>query len=136
MAKLDQQVPHEIRILVVDDSDLMRHNLRRLLEAQDHWKVCDEASNGQEAVAKSNEQKFDVIVLDFQMPLMDGLMAARQIRKESPEIPILMVTLHASEHLAEEARKEGIGGVCGKADIKCVVQGVKAILQNRSYFHI
>lgn len=125
----------ETRILVVDDSDLMRRNLRTVLEAQDHWKVCDEASNGREAVTKFDDQKFDVVVLDFQMPEMDGLEAARQIVGRSPGMPILMVTLHASSQLAEQARRIGIRGVCSKTDIKCVVEGIEAILQDKPYFH-
>jgi DNA-binding NarL/FixJ family response regulator len=134
MPQAIQAAPQEIRILVVDDSDLMRRSLRTLLEGQDHWKVCDEASNGQEAVKKFSQEKFDIVVLDFQMPVMDGLEAARQITKRSPATPILLVTMHASPLLADEARKAGIRGVCGKADIECVVEGIEAILHGKPYF--
>lgn len=120
--------------MVVDDSDLMRRSLRNLLEGQNHWKVCDEASNGQEAVTKFSHEKFDLVVLDFQMPVMNGLEAARQITGQCPGTPILMLTMHASPQLAQEARKVGIRGVCGKADIKCVVEGIETILQHKSYF--
>jgi DNA-binding NarL/FixJ family response regulator len=126
--------PLEIRIMVVDDSDLMRRSLRTLLDGQDHWKVCDEASNGQEAVTKFSHEKFDIVVLDFQMPVMDGLEAARQITGRSPGTLILMVTMHASPQLAQEARRVGIRGLCGKADIKCVVEGIEALLQDKPYF--
>jgi DNA-binding NarL/FixJ family response regulator len=124
---------HEIRILVVDDSALMRRSLRTLLEGQHNWKVCDEASNGREALAKFNHEKFDVVVLDFQMPGMDGLEAAKQITRRSAT-PILMVTMHVSPQLAVEAQKVGIRGMCAKADIKCVIEGVAAVLENRPYF--
>jgi DNA-binding NarL/FixJ family response regulator len=70
----------------------MRHTLRNLLESQNDWRVCDEASNGDEAVAKFDKEKFDVVVLDFQMPGMNGLDAAKQITLRSPFTPILMVT--------------------------------------------
>jgi DNA-binding NarL/FixJ family response regulator len=122
------------RILVVDDSALMRHSLRTLLEAQDDWKVCDEASDGREAVEKFDKNKFDVIVLDFQMPGMNGLDAAKLITQRSPSTPILMVTLHDSPQLAEEARKVGIRGVCPKTDVEGVVEGVTTILDNKPYF--
>ena len=112
----------------------MRRTLKNLLERQDHWKVCAEASDGQEAVAKFDKDKFDVIVLDFQMPRMNGLEAAKEITSRSPSTPILMVTLHHSPQLAEEARKNGIRGLCAKADIDCVVEGVTTILDNKSYF--
>ncbi len=129
-----QPRPPGPRILVVDDNAFMRRTLRSLLESQDHWQVCDEASDGREAVAKFDKEKFDVIVLDFQMPVMNGLDAARQITSRSPTTPILMVTMHDSSQLAEEARKVGIRGMCPKADIGCVVEGVTAILDNKSYF--
>jgi DNA-binding NarL/FixJ family response regulator len=119
---------------VVDDNAVMRRTLRNLLETQDNWKVCDEASDGREAVAKFDKEKFDVVVLDFQMPGMNGLDAAKQITSRSPNTPILMVTLHHSSHLAEEARKAGIRGICPKADIECVVEGITTILDNKSYF--
>jgi CheY-like chemotaxis protein len=105
MPQAIQARQQETRILVVDDSELMRRSLRTLLEGQDHWKVCDEASNGQEAVTKFSHKKFDIVVLDFQMPVMDGLEASRQITGRSPGTPILMVTMHASSHLAQESAK-------------------------------
>ncbi len=122
------------RILVVDDNEVMRRALRNLLETQDDWKVCDEASDGWEAVAKFDKEKFDVIVLDCQMPGMNGLDAAKEITSRLPSTPILMVTLHYSPQLAEEARRIGIRGICPKADIECVVEGVTTILDNKSYF--
>jgi DNA-binding NarL/FixJ family response regulator len=126
------------RILVVDDNAFMRRSLRYVLESQDQWEVVDEASDGVEAVAKFGKEKendnVDAVVIDFQMPRMNGLEAARRIEELSPGTPILMVTLHNSRELAEEARKAGILGVCGKSDIGCVVEGVNAILENQPYF--
>jgi DNA-binding NarL/FixJ family response regulator len=122
------------RILIVDDSALMRRNLRTLLEAQDSWEVSGEAADGLEAIAKTDEQEFDVILLDLQMPRMDGLQVAKHITSRWPDMPILMVSMHASQQLWNEARKVGIRGVCGKADIKCVVEGIATILENKPYF--
>lgn len=122
------------RILVVDDNEAMRRTLRGLLEAHDHWKVCDEASSGLEAVAKFDEQKFDIIVLDLQMPGMNGLDAAKEITSRSPTTPILMVTMHDSPQLEQEARKAGIRGICPKTDIQCLVEGIATILDNKPSF--
>ena len=118
----------------MDDNAVMRRTLKTILETQDDWKVCDEASDGREAVTKFDQEKFDVIVLDFQMPYMNGLDAAKQITLRSPSTPILMVTLHNSPELAKEARKVGIRRICPKADIECVVEGVTTILNNKLYF--
>jgi DNA-binding NarL/FixJ family response regulator len=122
------------RILVVDDNAVIRRSLRSLLEAQDDWQVCGEAADGKEAVAKFDKEKFNVIVLDFQMPNMNGLDAAKEITARSPNTPILMVTLHSSPQLTAEARKAGIRGLCPKADIDCLVEGVATVLNNKPYF--
>jgi DNA-binding NarL/FixJ family response regulator len=122
------------RILVVDDSQVMRRCLRRLLERHPHWKVYGEAPDGREAVQKAQQVGPDVIVLDFQMPEMNGLDAARSLQEQSPRVPILMVSAHMSPQLAEEARKVGIRGVCAKSDVFCVVEAVQTLLHNGTYF--
>jgi DNA-binding NarL/FixJ family response regulator len=125
-----------IRILVVDDNAAVRGYLRGILEQNDDWRVCDEARNGQEAVErfKFHNNRPDVVVLDFQMPEMNGLDAARLITKISPETPILMVTLYLSRQLSEEARKAGIRGACAKTDVRSVVNAVGALLREETYF--
>lgn len=122
------------RILVVDDSQTMRQSLRHLLERHPHWTVCGEASDGREAVKKAEQVGPDVIVLDFQMPEMNGLDAARSITRRLPRVPILMVSIHMSPQLADEARKVGIRGVCAKSDVFCVVEAVETLLNNGTYF--
>ena len=123
-----------VRILVADDNPAVRRYLRGLLEQQVDWLVCDEVSNGQEAVERFQQAKPDLIVLDFQMPEMNGLDAARRIVDLSPKTPILMVTIHLSKQLSEEARKVGIRGACAKTDISSVVDAVGALLREETYF--
>lgn len=65
----------------------MRRGLRNLLERHPHWRVCGEASDGREAVEKTKQEDPDVIVLDIQMPEMNGLDAAKSIRQRSPRVP-------------------------------------------------
>ena len=96
--------------------------------------MCSEASNGKEAIEKVQQAAPDVIVLDFQMPKMNGLDAAKEIRKQSPEIPILMVTLHMSPQLEDQAKKIGISGACDKGNINCVVEGVDTLLHHGTYY--
>ena len=75
-----------------------------------------------------------MILLDFQMPDVNGIDVARQVSQMFPEIPILMVTIHLSNQLAQEARKVGIRGVCSKSDVGSIVEAVDTILQHGSYF--
>ena len=123
-----------VRILVADDNPAIRRCLRGLLDHHDDWEVCDEASNGKEAVERFQEAKPDLIVIDFQMPEMNGLDAARRIVDLSPKTPILMVTIHLSKQLSEEARRVGIRGTCPKGNIHCVVDAVGALLRHETYF--
>ncbi|MGA8538795.1 MAG: response regulator transcription factor [Terriglobales bacterium] len=128
------QETRSVRILVVDDSPSVRRYLRGALEQQSDWRVCDEARNGQEAIDTFQKVRPDVIVLDFQMPHMNGLDAARIISHLSPRTPILIVTLDPSKQLADEARKVGARGTCSKADIASVVNAVGALLREETYF--
>jgi DNA-binding NarL/FixJ family response regulator len=105
-----------------------------LLEQQEGWKVCDEVNDGAEAVRRFESRHHDLVVLDFQMPEMNGLDAARQINQVSPNTPILLVTLYLSEQLSIEARRAGIRGACAKADISSVVDAVSALLREETYF--
>jgi DNA-binding NarL/FixJ family response regulator len=75
-----------------------------------------------------------MILLDFQMPDVNGIDVARQVSQLFPEIPILMVTIHLSNQLAEEARKVGIRGVCSKSDVGSIVEAVDTLLHHGNYF--
>ena len=123
-----------VRILVADDNPAIRRCLRGLLDQQSDWLVCDEVSNGKEAVERFRQIKPDLIVIDFQMPEMNGLDAARHIVKLSPKTPILMVTIHLSKQLSDEARKAGIRGACAKTNIGAVIDAVGALLRDETYF--
>jgi DNA-binding NarL/FixJ family response regulator len=125
-----------VRILVVDDNPAVRRYLRAILEQQSAWRVCAEARSGAEAMEKVFESKPDLILLDHQMPDLNGVDVAKLISRSFPEIPILMVTLHLSSQLAEAARQAGIKGACAKQDIGSVVEAVEVLLQQETYFRL
>lgn len=123
-----------MRILVVDDNPAVRHYLRAILEQQTAWQVCDEARTGGEALQRVKKAPPDLILLDFQMPDLNGLDVAQQISELFPRIPILMVTIHLSTQLAEAARRVGVRGACAKSDVGSIVQAVDALLHEQTYF--
>src|SRR5258707_14434305 len=123
-----------VRILVVDDNPAVRSYLRSILEQQAAWQVCDEARTGAEAIQRVQNAPPDVILLDFQMPDLNGLDVAQQIFQLFPQIPILMVTIHLSTQLAEAARKAGIRGACAKQDVGSIVEAVGVLLNQGTYF--
>jgi two-component system invasion response regulator UvrY len=122
------------RILLVDDNPAVRRYLRAILEQQDGWKVSGEARTGAEALHQVLESPPDLVVLDYQMPDLNGVDVARQISEMFPEIPILMVTLHLSRQLADAAREAGVRGACAKQDIGSVVEAVDVLLHHKTYF--
>jgi DNA-binding NarL/FixJ family response regulator len=123
-----------VRILVADDNPAVRNFLRSLLEQQSNWQVCNQVPTGAEALQRVKENRPDIILLDFQMPDLNGIEVAREIARLFPEIPILMVTIHPSKQLVEEARNTGIRGVCAKWDVGSIVEAVNALLRQETYF--
>ena len=77
--------------------------------------VCGEAENGENAVARVKELIPDLVILDLQMPVMNGLDAARRIAQIAPQLPMLMFTMYSSEYLVTEARAAGIKDVFSKS---------------------
>lgn len=112
----------------------MRHYLRAILEQQAAWQVCGEARTGKEAITRVQRSSPDLILLDFQMPDLNGLDVAREIHHSSPGVPILMVSVHMSKQLAAAARAVGIRGVCAKSDVGSIVGAVQTLLQGKDYF--
>ncbi len=123
------------RILIADDSSVVREQLRKLLEMRPDWQVCGEAVDGEQAVARTAELSPDLIILDFAMPGMNGLQSARKIGKSFPEIPILLFTMFLSSELIQDARNCGIRGAVAKNEIvRDLVPGIEAVLRAETYF--
>lgn len=125
-----------VRILIVDDNPSVRHYLRAILEQQASWHVCGEARTGAEALHMVLEAPPDLVLLDYQMPDLNGVDVARQISGLFPKLPILMVTLHLSKQLSEAARQAGVRGACAKQDIGSVVEAVEVLLRDQTYFPV
>jgi DNA-binding NarL/FixJ family response regulator len=123
-----------VKIFIVDDNAMIRAHLRAVLEKPGKWAVVGEAENGRRAVEKVHDRAPDVTVMDFLMPEMNGLEAARQIRKDASNAPILMVTSDPTRQLEEEAKKVGIRGLCSKSDVYCIRQAIEAVLRGGTYF--
>jgi DNA-binding NarL/FixJ family response regulator len=109
--------PISVQILIVDDSDIFREGLRTMIEIKDNWEVVGEAADGLEAIQKARQLRPDLIIMDLSMPRMAGMQAACEILKDFPAIPILLLTLHFTGQLAEEAREVGIRATMSKTDM-------------------
>jgi DNA-binding NarL/FixJ family response regulator len=117
------------KILIADDNAVLRRLLKNVLSHKPEWNVCGEASDGNEALHLALELKPDLVVLDIAMPTMDGLRAASEILKATPEVPIILYTLHKNEQIELEGKKAGVRRVIGKSeDPELLLQCVSELL--------
>jgi DNA-binding NarL/FixJ family response regulator len=124
-----------VRILVVDDHDIMRRGLKQLLSSQPGWEVCGEAKNGREAVALAEQLKPEIVVLDISMPDLNGLEAARRIHKLLPKTGILILTMHFSDQLVRDIVEAGARAYILKSDAdRDLVSAVEALENDRIFF--
>src|ERR1700683_1358512 len=105
-----------LRILIADDHDLMRRGVKALLQPHAGWEIVGEAHTGREAVSKAEELKPDVVILDISMPDLNGLEAARRIRKASANTEILNLSVHYSDQLLRHILEAGVRGYIVKSD--------------------
>lgn len=124
-----------LRLVLADDHDLVRRGLQELLERQPGWKVIAEAKDGKQAIKMVLETKPDVTVLDFQMPSLDGLEAAREIIKSGSKTRILILTMHESDALIRAMLDAGVRGYVLKSDAsRDLVTAVEALSYNKTFF--
>ncbi|MGB6429939.1 MAG: response regulator transcription factor [Candidatus Acidiferrales bacterium] len=124
-----------MKILIADDHDIIRRGLKQLLTTHPGWEVCAEAKTGREAVALAERHKPQVAVLDVSMPELNGLDAARRIRKILPTTEILILTLHFSDQLVRDIVDTGARAYIMKSDAdKDLVSAVEALAEHRPFF--
>ncbi len=132
--KREEHLLSSIRILVVDDYEGWRRQACLLLQAYPELQVICEASDGSEAVQKAEELRPDLILLDIGLPKLNGLEAARQIRKLAPESKILFLTQESSADVVQEALSLGALGYVVKAHAGTeLLAAVQAVLQGKQF---
>ncbi len=123
------------RILIADDHEVVRSGLRAILEAHAGWEIVAEAADGKEAIDKAIVTKPDIAIIDYSLPVMNGLEATRQIRARVPGAEVLVFTMHNSDVLIGELLAAGARAYLLKSDIKeHVIAAVESLAGHRSFF--
>jgi DNA-binding NarL/FixJ family response regulator len=134
-ALIDQPVLNNLRILVADDYEIVRKGLKTLLASRSGWVICAEATTGRDAVALAAKHRPDIVVMDIGMPELNGLEAARRIRKMLPKTQVVILSVHYSDDLVREAVDAGARAYVRKADaISELLLAIEALANNRPFF--
>jgi DNA-binding NarL/FixJ family response regulator len=123
-----------IRILLVDDHEVARKGIRSVLSREPTFEVVYEAADGEEAVAKAEELRPAMILLDISLPGISGIQAARQIRGVSPASQIIFLSQHDSVQIAKDAMSVGAQGYVVKSDAgRDLLSAIKAVQSGETF---
>lgn len=123
------------RLLLADDHEIVRKNLREIIEFKTDCIIVGEATDGLQAVRLAKELKPDIAVVDISMPGLDGLDAARQIREESPQTKILILTMHDAGAMIAKIQQTGVHGYLLKSEApRGLPLAIDSLLRNQPFF--
>ena len=124
----------EINVFVVDDHQIFLDGIVSLLDDEPNIKIVGTAHNGKQAIERIKNTKVDVVLMDINMPEMDGLEATKQLRKSNPDIKILMLTMHSEPRFIKECLEIGAKGYVLKNISKDdLLKAIETVNQDKSY---
>jgi DNA-binding NarL/FixJ family response regulator len=133
-AEMDEELPSSIRILVVDDYEGWRRQVRSLFQSRPQWQVIAEAVDGPEAIQKAEELKPDLILLDIGLPKLNGIEAARRIRQVSPGTKILFLSQDSDLEVVQASLSTGAEGYVHKAYAQSdLLLAMEAVLRGEQF---
>ena len=123
-----------IKVLIADDHAIVRQGLKQILAEASEITVAGEAANGVDAVRLARTGEYDVVVLDISMPDKNGLDVLKQIRKDDPKLPVLMLSMHPEDQLGVRAIKEGAAGYLSKQSApEQLIAAIQQVASGRKY---
>jgi DNA-binding NarL/FixJ family response regulator len=128
--------PARIRVLLADDHTIVRQGVRMALEAFGDMEIVAEAENGQDAVELAGQLRPDVAVIDLTMPRLNGVEAIRQIRRDHPEVEVVVLSVHDSEPYVVQALRAGAAGYVLKRNAATeLAEAIRAAHLGQAYLH-
>ncbi len=123
-----------VKVLVVDDHEIVRQGVRVLLQ-DTRFEVIGEACTGREAIEAAHRLRPDIVIMDIAMPELNGLEAARQIRRDHPEIEVLILSVYDTETVVKDVLRVGARAYVAKADTaRDLVAALDALANQKPYF--
>ncbi|MBI5493182.1 MAG: response regulator transcription factor [Deltaproteobacteria bacterium] len=133
---MNSQASNKIRVLIVDDHQVVREGLSSVLRSKDYIEVVGMAADGKEAVKKARELTPDVVLMDISMPNMNGVEATRRIKKENPQIRVVVLTMYADDEYIFDLVSAGAAGYLLKdADSAQIAKAIRAVSRGESMIH-
>lgn len=127
---------NKIKVLIVDDHQVVREGLASVLKTKDNIDVVGLAVNGRDAVEKARRLVPDVVLMDISMPGMDGVDATLQIKNDNPQIGIVILTMYAEEEYIFKLVRAGVGGYLLKdSDSTQIASAIRAITKGEAVIH-
>jgi DNA-binding NarL/FixJ family response regulator len=124
----------KIHVLIADDHAIVRQGLRQILSETDDLVVAGEADDGVEALRLARQQEWDVFLLDVSMPNRNGIDTLKQLKKEYPKLPVLILSMHPEEQYAVRALKAGASGYLTKQSApEQLVTAIRQVAGGRKY---
>lgn len=128
-------MPGTKTILIADDHEVVRSGLRSILEAHEGWQVVAEADNGKDAISLAVDKSPNVAIVDYSLPLINGVEVARNIKIRRVETEVLIFTMHDSDVLIKEAFQAGARAFLLKSDAKHhLISAVESLINHRPFF--
>lgn len=125
-----------IRIVIIDDHQLFREGVKRILAMEDNFDVVAEGEDGEQALALVEEHRPDVILMDINMPKVNGLEATRDLIQKYPDVKVLILSIHDDESYVTHVLKTGAAGYLLKEmDADALIQAVKVVGEGGAYIH-
>jgi DNA-binding NarL/FixJ family response regulator len=123
------------RILIPDDHDVVRSGVRTILEGHEGWTVVGEARDGKEAIDQAQATRPDIVILDYGLPLVNGVEATRQIKARVPSVEVLIFTMHDTDSLVRDVLEAGARGFLLKSDARqFLISAVESLAAHKPFF--
>lgn len=124
------------RIAIIDDHQLFREGMKRILEFEENFEVVAEGADGSEALAIVEQHRPDIVIMDINMPNINGVEATKQLIETYPDTKVVVLSIHDDENYVMRALQTGATGYLLKEmDADTLIEAVKIVAEGGSYLH-